>query len=341
MKTLSIKNSTIQFLTFVSQNSQETVDIVFRDGDLRTSQKMIAKLFGIERSGVSKHISNIFKDGELDEKVVCEDFALTTVHGALPDKTQQKEVKFYNLDMIIAIGYRANSLQATDFRRWATKVLKEFAKKGYILDRKRMENGKFFDEDYFEHLLDEIREIRLSERRFYQKLTDIYALASDYDSKSPTTIKFFQTIQNKMHYAVHQHTAPELIYERANSEKDHMGLTTRENALEGKIVKGDVVIAKNYLTKDELASLGRIVNAYLDLAEERAKKLIPMTMQDWIAHLDRILSADDKELLQDAGTISTEIAQTHALGEFEKYRIKQDQLFQSDFDKFLDLAKEV
>jgi hypothetical protein len=305
------------------------VDIVFRDGDLRINQKMLSKLFDIDRTVITKHIQNILKDRELEKNAVSAFFAHTAEDG----KTYQ--VEFYNLDMIIAIGYSANSTQATDFRRWATKVLKEFAKKGYVLDRKRMENGKFFDEDYFEHLLDEIREIRLSERRFYQKLTDIYALASDYDSKSPTTIKFFQTVQNKMHYAVHQHTAPELIYKRADSEKDHMGLTTRENAPKGKIVKGDVVIAKNYLTKDELTSLGRIVNAYLDLAEERAKKLIPMTMQDWSTHLDRILSADDRKILQNAGTISAEIAQTRALGELEKYRIKQDKLFLSDFDEFM------
>lgn len=340
MKNLTIKNSTIQFLIFISENWWENIDIVFEKGDIWASQKMISKLYWVDRTVITKHIWNIFKEWELEQKEVCANFALTTNHGFLSGKTQQQSVQFYNLDMIISVGYRVNSIQAINFRRRATSVLKEFAKKGYIIDKKRMENGRFFDEDYFEHLLDEIREIRLSERRFYQKLTDIYATSSDYDPKSPLTQKFFKTVQNKMHYAVHWHTAPELIVHRADADKNYMWLTTRENSPNGKIVKWDVSIAKNYLSKSELEDLWSIVNAYLDLATQRAKKMIPMTMKDWAFHLDKILSADDRDILQNAGAISHEIAKQHAESEFEKYRIVQDQLFVSDFDKFEQLERE-
>jgi hypothetical protein len=271
--------------------------------------------------------------------MVCAFFAHTTQHGAIDGKTQTQEVKFYNLDMIISVGYRVNSVQAINFRRWATSVLKEFAKKGYIIDRKRMENGRFFDEDYFEHLLAEIREIRLSERRLYQKVTDIYATSSDYDLHSPFTKQFFATAMNKLHWAVHQNTAAELIYNRADAEKTNMGLTTWENAPVGKIVKTDVTIAKNYLSKDELESLGRIVNAYLDLAEDRAKKGIPMTMYDWANRLDKFLLADDRDLLQNAGKISAKIAKDKAEYEFEKFRPIQDRFFESDFDKVVKMIE--
>ncbi|MDR2423346.1 MAG: virulence RhuM family protein, partial [Prevotellaceae bacterium] len=318
MKNLSIKNSTVQFLAFVSERGGDTIDIAFQNGDLWATEKMMATLYGIDRSGIARHIKNIFADGELDEQVACAFFAHTTQHGAIEGKTQTQEVKFYNLNMIISVGYRVNSVQAINFRRWATSVLKEFAKKGYVIDRKRMENGRFFDEDYFEHLLAEIREIRLSERRLYQKVTDIYATASDYDALSPLTKKFFATAMNKLHWAVHHNTAAELIYNRADAEKTNMGLTTWENAPEGKIVKTDVSVAKNYLTKDELESLGRIVNAYLDLAEDRAKKGIPMTMHDWAKRLDKFLLADDRDLLQNAGKISAQIAKDKAENEFEK-----------------------
>jgi hypothetical protein len=242
-------------------------------------------------------------------------------------------VKHYNLDAIIAVGYRVNSKRATAFRQWATGVLRDFALRGYVLDRKRMENGAFLDEDYFERLLEEIREIRLSERRFYQKITDIYATAMDYDKDSPTTREFFAKVQNKMHYAVHGRTAAELIVERADAGKEHMGLTTWEKAPDGRIVKSDVSIAKNYLTKAELEELGRIVNAYLELAESRAKRRIPMTMEDWAARLDIFLQADEREVLQDAGRITAEIAKAYAEGEFEKYRVIHDRLFESDFDR--------
>lgn len=336
MKKVILKNETMQFLEFISESNSESIDILFEKGDIWSRVEMIAKLYNIDRSGITRHINNILKDGELDEKVVCANFAYTTKHGAIDNKTQTNMVKYWNLDMIIALGYRINTEKAINFRRWATSVLKEFSKKGYVLDRKRMENGTFFDEDYFEHLLAEIREIRLSERRLYQKVTDIYSTSSDYDKDSPTTKKFFAMTMNKLHWAIHQHTASELIHERTDSDKTNMGLNTWENAPSGKIVKTDVTVAKNYLTKDELESLGRIVNAYLDLAEERAKKQIPMTMEDWSTRLDKFLLADDRELLNNAGKISMAVANDKALTEFEKYRVKQDKIFKSDFDLLLE-----
>lgn len=334
MKKLSIKNTTLQFLVFVNEKTQDSIEIVFQNGDLWASQKMIAQLFGVQVPAISKHITNIFEEWELDEIATVSKMEIIINRGFRWEVLE--EIAFYNLDMIISIGYRVNSDQAVDFRKRATSVLKEFAKKGYVIDRKRMENWKFFDEDYFEHLLAEIREIRLSERRLYQKVTDIYATASDYQADSPTTKKFFATVMNKLHRAIHWHTASELIYERVNAEKSSMGLTTRENAPDGKIVKKDVIVAKNYLTQDELESLWRIVSAYLDLAEDRAKRGIPMSMHDWISRLDRFLQADEREILENAGSITQEIAKEKAETEFEKYRITQDKLFQSDFDKFLE-----
>jgi hypothetical protein len=261
--------------------------------------------------------------------LVTEDFSVTVTDG------KNYQVKHYNLDAIIAIGYRVNSKRATAFRQWSTVVLRDYALRGYVLDKKRMENGRFFDEDYFEHLLEEIREIRLSERRFYQKITDIYTTAMDYDKDSPITQEFFAKIQNKMHFAVHGHTASEIIYERADSTKQHMGLTTWANSPNGRIVKSDVNIAKNYLTETELQNLSMLVNAYLDLAERRAKSHTLMTMESWTKHIDLILQADGNELLTNAGKISAQIAKERAESEFEKYRMTQDKLFESDFDKQL------
>ena len=255
-------------------------------------------------------------------------------HGAIDGKTQTKEVQYYNLDAIISVGYRVNSIRATQFRQWCTYVLRQFAIRGYVIDKKRMENGSFIGEDYFEHLLAEVREIRLSERRFYQKLTDIYATAIDYNRDAPTTRLFFKKVQNKMHYAVHGHTAAELIVQRANSEKEHMGLTSWENAPDGKIVKPDVVIAKNYLKENELENMAQLVNAVLDLAERMAKRHIPMTMEDWAKRIDIILEAGGDAILADAGKITAEFAKEFAESEFEKYRIVQDRLFSSDFDRF-------
>ncbi len=293
----------------------------------------MAELFDVEVNTINYHLKEIYKSGEIQEERTIRKFRIVQTEG---NREVNREIDFYNLDAIISVGYRVNSVRATQFRQWATQVVKEYAIKGYVLDRKRMENGTFIDEDYFEHLLEEIREIRLSERRFYQKITDIYATSIDYNKDAPTTKEFFAKVQNKLHYAIHQHTAAELIVKRADSKRDYMGLTSWKNSPEGKILKSDVSIAKNYLTKEELESLGRIVNAYLELAENRAKRQIPMTMEDWAKRLDLFLQFDDREILQNAGKISAEIAKQHAESEFEKYRIVQDTLFQSDFDKLIE-----
>lgn len=333
-KKLRIRNSTAEFLTFVSQNEGNSIEVRFEENTLWLTQQLIAELFGTTKQNVSLHIQNIISDGELAADATVKDFLTVRQEG---DRQVSRTLEYYNLDMIIAVGYRVNSKRATEFRQWATAILRDYAIRGYVIDRKRMENGTFLNEDYFEHLLAEIREIRLSERRFYQKITDIYATSQDYNPDAPTTVEFFAKVQNKLHYAVHRHTAAELIVERADAQKEHMGLTSWENAPDGKIVKTDVSIAKNYLTERELEDLGRIVNAYLDLAERRAKRRIPMTMADWARHLDRILIADDMEILQDAGKISAEIAREYAENEFEKYRVIQDRLFKSDFDRQMEL----
>ena len=326
---LQIRNSTAEFLIFQIENKEQGIEVFYRDENLWCTQKAMATLFDCDRSVITKHLGNIFASGELKEDAVCAKFA----HTASDGKTYQTQ--FYCLDSIIAVGYRVNSIRATQFRQWATSVLRQFAIRGYVLDRKRMENGSFLGEDYFEHLLAEIREIRLSERRFYQKLTDIYATAIDYNRDAPTTRLFFKMMQNKMHYAVHGHTAAELIVERADAEQEHMGLTTWENAPDGKIVKTDVSIAKNYLKKMELADMGQLVNGVLELAERMAKRHIPMTMEDWAKQIDTILTAGGNEVLQTAGTVTAEESKEHAETEFEKYRIVQDRLFQSDFDRYL------
>jgi hypothetical protein len=331
---LRIRNSTAEFLTFAYQTGGDGVEVRVQDGTIWLSQKNMGALFETSGDNVGLHLKNIFKDGELKADSVTEDFSVTASDG------KNYVVKHYNLDAIIAVGYRVNSERATAFRQWATGVLRDYTLRGYVMDRKRMENGAFLDDDYFERLLEEIREIRLSERRFYQKITDIYATAMDYDKDSPITRGFFAKVQNKMHFAVHGHTAAELIYERADAGKEHMGLTNWANSPKGKIVKSDVSIAKNYLTESEMDDLGRIVNAYLDLAESRAKRKIPMTMEDWAGRLDIFLSADDREILQDAGKITAKIAKAHAESEFEKYRVIQDRLFQSDFDRFVELELE-
>ncbi len=272
---------------------------------------------------------------ELDEAVVISILENTTLHGAIQGKTQTNETKYYNLDAIISVGYRINSLRATQFRQWATKVLRTFAIQGYVLDKKRLENGQIFDEEYFDHLLEEIREIRASERKFYQKITDIYSTAIDYSSEATTTKDFFAMVQNKLHFAVHGHTAAELIVERASHKKEHMGLTTWKNAPDGKIVKPDVSIAKNYLSKDELKNLNQIVTMYLDYAERQAMRHIPMTMEDWAKRLDAFLQFQEEDILHDCGKVSAEVAKAFAESEFEKYRVIQDKAFESDFDKLL------
>lgn len=286
-----------------------------KDETVWLSQKLIALLFDVDRTVITKHLKNIFDTHKLEEDSVCAFFAHTAEDG------KNYNTKHYNLDAIIAVGYRVNSKRATAFRLWATSVLRDYAIRGYVIDRKRMENGTFLSEDYFEHLLAEIREIRLSERRFYQKITDIYATAMDYSKDSPLTQQFFAKVQNKLHFAIYGHTAAELIVEWANAEKEHMGLTTWENSPNGKIVKTDVSVAKNYLTEAELESLGRIVNAYLDLAEDRAKRHIPMMMEDWAKRLDKFLEADERDILQDSGKVTALFAKEFAENEFEKYRV--------------------
>ena len=332
---LQIRNSTAEFLIFATQNESDTIEVRFEENTLWLTQQAMAELFLTTKQNISQHIQTIVTTGELSWEATVKKFLTVRLEGT---REVRRPIEYYSLDMIIAVGYRVNSRRATQFRQWATNVLRDFALRGYVLDRKRMENGRFLGEDYFEHLLAEIREIRLSERRFYQKITDIYATSMDYDPKSQTTREFFAKVQNKLHYAVHGHTAAELIVARADAEKEHMGLTTWENAPNGKILKPDVSVAKNYLNETEMQELSRIVNAYLDLAENRAQRHIPMTMEDWARHLDRILMADDRELLHDAGKISAEVAKAFAEEEFEKFRVKQDRLYQSEFDLFLSEA---
>lgn len=328
-----LRNSTAEFLTFAYQTGGDGVEVRVQEETIWLSQKNMGVLFTTSSDNIGLHLRNIFNEGELNAESVTEEFSVTATDG------KNYSVKHYNLDAIIAVGYRVNSQRATAFRQWATGVLRDYALRGYVMDRKRMENGAFLGEDYFERLLEEIREIRLSERRFYQKITDIYSTAMDYDPNAPTTQAFFAKVQNKMHYAVHGHTAAELIVQRADHTKERMGLTTWAKAPGGKNLKSDVVVAKNYLSEAELEDLSLIVNAYLDLAESRAKRRVPMTMDDWAKRLDIFLSADERQVLEDAGSISAEIAREHAEGEFEKYRVIQDRLFRSDFDTFAALEK--
>jgi hypothetical protein len=324
-----IINSTAEFLIFTSASDENSIEVKVFEESVWITQNMIAELFDVQRPAITKHLKNIFESGELDENSVSSILEHTANDG------KNYNTKYYNLDAIISVGYRVNSKKATQFRQWATSVLKEFAIKGFVLDKKRLENGTFLGQNYFDKLLEEIREIRLSERIFYQKITDIYSTSVDYNKDDTTTKNFFAKVQNKLHFAIHGYTAAELICNRADSQKDYMGLTSWDNAPHGKIVKTDVKIAKNYLSQDELESLGRIVNAFLDLGENRAKRNIPMTMEDWAKRLDMFLEFDDRDILQDAGKITKKIAEEKAFTEFEKYRIVQDRLFMSDFDKLL------
>ena len=330
-KKFEIRNSTAEFLIFQLDSKEDGVQVLYKDETIWATQKAIATLFDVGVPAVSKHLNNIYNEGELFRGTTISKMEIVQAEGA---REIRRLTDFYNLDAIISVGYRVNSVRATQFRQWATYILRQFAIRGYVIDKKRMENGSFIGEDYFEHLLAEIREIRLSERRFYQKLTDIYATAIDYNKDAPTTRLFFKKVQNKMHFAVHGHTAAELIVERANAQKENMGLTTWENAPDGKIVKPDVSIAKNYLNELELEDMGRLVNATLDMAERMAKRHIPMTMEDWAKRIDIILEAGDNAVLIDAGKVTAEFAQSFAESEFEKYRIVQDRLFSSDFDRF-------
>ena len=328
-KYMQIRNSTADFLIFTKQAGEDGIEVRVYNESVWLTQKGMAQLFDCSVDNIGLHLKNIFKSGELDEKTVTEESSATASDG----KTYR--MKFYDLDAIISVGYRINSVRATQFRQWATKVLRTFAIRGYVLDKSRLENGQVFDEEYFEHLLDEIREIRASERKFYQKITDIYSTAVDYSADAVTTKEFFATVQNKLHYAIHGHTAAELIMDRADHTKEHMGLTTWKNAPSGKIARSDVSVAKNYLTKSELEDLNQFVSMYLDYAERQARRHIPMTMEDWAQKLDVFLKFNEEEVLHDKGRVSAEIAKSFAESEFEKYRIVQDRLFESDFDKLL------
>ena len=325
--TLAIRNSTAEFLIFTSQAGENSIEVKYVDESVWLSQKMMAELFSVSVPTINEHLKKIFESQEIQEDAVVRNFRITANDG------KNYNTKFYNLDAIISVGYRVNSIRATQFRQWATQVLREFAIKGYVLDKKRLENGSFLGQDYFDRLLEEIREIRLSERKFYQKVTDIYATSLDYNKDAPTTKAFFAKVQNKLHFAIHGHTAPELIKVRANRKEPHMGLTTWEGAPQGKITKSDVSIAKNYLSSTELEELGRLVNAFLDLAEDRARRQLPMTMEDWAKNLDKFLDLADRGILLGAGSVSTNEAKLYAESEFEYFRITQDRLFESDFDK--------
>jgi len=334
-KQVAIRSSAAEYLTYVATvgEQQDSVEMRYEDENIWLTQKMMSTLYDVSVSAINQHIKKIYDDSELEAESTIKKYLIVQNEGA---RQVKREVAHYNLQMIIAVGFKVDNDRAVQFRKWANGIVKDYTIKGWVMDDERLKNGSsILTVEYFERLLEQIREIRLSERRFYQKITDIYATALDYDKTAKTTKLFFAKVQNKMHYAVHGHTAAELIYERADADKPHMGLTTWADAPKGKIVKSDVSIAKNYLNEKELRSLERIVSAYLDLAEDRAERHIPMTMEDWSKRLDLFLMADDREVLQDTGKITAEIAKAKAECEFEKYRIVQDRLFMSDYDKFL------
>ena len=329
---ITIRSSAAEYLTYVAAvgDQQDSIEMRYEDENIWLTQKMMATLYDVDVRTINYHVKKIFSDSELQEDSVIRKFRITAADG------KSYSTNHYSLEMIIAVGFKVNSERAVQFRKWVNQIAKDYTIKGWVMDDERLKNGgSILTTEYFDRLLEQIREIRLSERRFYQKITDIYATALDYDRTAKTTKQFFAKVQNKMHYAVHGHTAAELIYERADADKPHMGLTTWAAAPEGKIVKSDVSVAKNYLSDQEMRSLERIVSAYLDLAEDRAERHIPMTMEDWAKRLDLFLMADDREVLQDAGKITAEIAKARAETEFEKYRVIQDRLFMSDFDKYM------
>ena len=325
-----VRSSAAEYLTFVAASGQGGVEAVYADENVWLSQKMMAVLYDVDVRTISYHLKNVFADHELEENSVIQFFRITAADGKTYDTGH------YNLSGIIAVGYKVNSERAVQFRKWATGIIESFTIKGYAMDDERLKNdGSILGKKYFEEQLQRIREIRLSERKFYQKITDIYSTSIDYDVTAAATKRFFATVQNKLHWAIHGQTAAEVILSRADAAKDRMGLTTWKDALTGKIQKFDVVVAKNYLTENEMAQLQRLVSAYLDVAEDMALRQIPMTMQDWETRLNRFIAATDREILQDAGKVTAEIAQAHAESEFEKYRIVQDRLFESDFDQMI------
>ena len=336
---ITIRSSAAEYLTYVSTigDQPSSVELRYEDENIWLTQRLLAELYGVDVRTINDHIQKIFADNELIEEATIRKFRIVQVEG---NRQVSREVKHYNLQMIIAIGFKVNNERAVQFRKWANSIVKDYTIQGWVMDAERLKNGgTILTKDYFEKQLEKVREIRLSERRFYQKITDIYATSIDYDPTATSTKRFFAAVQNKMHYSVHKHTAAELIYERADAEKEHMGLTTWEDAPQGKIHKYDVSIAKNYLTEDELQQLERLVSAYLDLAEVQAIRHIPMTMEDWETRLNSFLTLWNSDVLKDAGKITAELAKAKAETEFEKYRIVQDRIYMSDFDRFLQLEE--
>ena len=338
-KEITIRSSAAEYLTYVAAtgSSDESIEMRYENENIWLTQKMMATLYDVGLPTINEHIKKIYEDSELQEESTIRKFRIVQTEG---NRQVNREINHYNLQMIIAVGFKVNNERAIQFRKWANAIVKDYTIQGWVMDDERLKNGgSVLTEKYFEHLLERIREIRLSERKFYQKITDIYATALDYDKSSKTTKQFFANVQNKLHWAIHRHTAAELILERANSEKPHMGLTSWENYPDGKIQKYDVSIAKNYLAEDELQGLRRIVSMYLDYAEHQASRHIPMTMEDWADRLNRFLEFNEHEILTDSGRVTHEIAKAFAESEFEKYRIIQDRLYESDFDKFVILEE--
>ncbi len=331
-KRANIRNSTVEFLIFTGQARENSIEVRVAEESVWLTQKLMGVLFEVSVKTINEHLINLFNQNEIRKDATIRNFRIVQKEGA---REVARNIEFYSLDAIIAVGFRVNSLRAIQFRQWAVSVLKDFAIRGYVLDKERLKNGSFFNKAYFDNLLEEIREIRASERRFYQKITDIFATAMDYDPKAEITQSFFAEVQNKLHFAIHGHTAAELIIKRADSKKDRMGLTTWKNGSHGKILKPDVVIAKNYLTQEELRSLDHFITMYLDYAEDRAKRNIPMTMKDWAEKLNAFLKFNERDILNHPGKVSQEVAKSFAENEFEKYRIVQDRLFESDFDRHI------
>jgi len=326
-----IRSSAAEYLTFIAASGEGGVEAIYADENIWLTQKMMAILYDVSVPAVNQHLKKVFSDSELQPEATIKKFLIVQTEG---QREVRRDVEHYNLAAIIAVGYKVNSERAVQFRKWATTIIQEYTIKGFSMDDERLKSGRtILDDQYFEEQLQRIREIRLSERKFYQKITDIYATAVDYDFTAAATKRFFATVQNKLHWAIHGQTAAEIIHTRADATKEHMGLATWKDAPRGKIQKYDVLVAKNYLTEDELAQLSRLVSAYLDIAEDMAQRKIPMTMQDWETRLNRFIEATDREILQDAGRVTAEITRAHAESEFEKYRIVQDRLFESDFDR--------
>ena len=331
---ITIRSSAAEYLTYVASvgDQQDSIEMRYEDENIWLTQKMMATLYDVGLPTINEHIKKIYADSELEEAATIRNFRIVQTEGS---RQVTRDTKHYNLQMIIAVGFKVNSERAVQFRKWVNQIAKDYTIKGWVMDDERLKRGTYLTEKYFDEQLERIREIRASERKFYQKITDLYATAIDYDKNSATTRRFYATVQNKMHYAVHGHTAAELIVERADHTKEHMGLTTWADAPDGKIKKSDVTVAKNYLSQDEMKQLNRMVTAYLDFAENMTLRHIPLTMQDWEKRLNSFIEMFDYGILQDAGKVSAEIAKFHAETEFEKYRVIQDRLFMSDFDKFI------